>query len=223
MELICAIDLSCGLVVHGKAGNRAEYTPLTWGIARTAEPRGYIKEILPRSVYIADLDRIRGSGSHDELVMSLSDLVSRCYLDRGCRGPEDMLIAPGIENVIGTETAGRNLTRYSGGYLSVDVRNGHVLPGGEDPEEILSCAEEWGFSGCILLNITAVGGSGGVESGYAEHIRSSTDLPLLYGGGIAGIPDLETLVSAGFDGAIISTAIHTGSIPPDLIRRGFFC
>ncbi len=94
MELICAIDLKSGMVVHGKAGRRSEYAPLDWGLAKSAEPREYISSIRPKSVYIADLDRIEGRGSHDALVLGLGDLISRCYLDRGCRGPDDMLDAP---------------------------------------------------------------------------------------------------------------------------------
>lgn len=223
MELICALDLKGGQVVHGRAGRRSEYAPLTWGLSPTAEPRGYIEAVQPRSVYIADLDRIAGVGSHDETVLGLSDLVSRCYIDRGCREPSDMLYAPFITNVIGTETAGSDPAGFSGGYLSVDVKDGRVLPEGELPELILSRAEEWGFSGCIFLHISAVGEECGIDRTGVERIRKSTDLPLLYGGGVRDCTDLETLATAGYDGAIIATAIHTKKVPLDLIRRGSFC
>ena len=223
MELVCAMDLHLGKVVHGKGGRRSEYAPLTWGVSKTAEPRGYLEVIRPKFVYIADLDRITGIGSHDEVVLGLTDLIDRCYLDRGCRGPDDQLIAPFIENVIGTETAGPDLFGFSGGYLSVDVKEGSVIPGGEDPETILSRAEEWGFTGCILLQISSVGREGGIVCEDAERIRSSTDLRLLYGGGVADESDLSTLSDAGFDGAIIATALHKGGVSLDHIRRGSFC
>ncbi|MDO9538704.1 MAG: HisA/HisF-related TIM barrel protein [Methanocalculus sp.] len=223
MKLICAIDLHLGQVVHGKGGRRSEYSPLTWGISNTAEPRGYLQTVRPRFVYIADLDRIMGDGSHDEVVLGLSDLVDRCYLDRGCRGPDDMLNAPFIENVIGTETAGPNLSGFPGGYLSVDVKAGSVVPGGEDPVAILSRAEEWGFSGCILLQISAVGEECGIDCREAERIRSGTDLPLFYGGGVKNENDLSILSETGFDGAIIATALHTGGVSLEHIRRGSFC
>lgn len=223
MELICAIDLKSGMVVHGKAGRRSEYAPLDWGLAKSAEPREYISSIRPKSVYIADLDRIEGRGSHDALVLGLGDLISRCYLDRGCRGPDDMLDAPFIENVVGTETAGSNLSSFPGRYLSVDIREGCVVPGGEDPTAILARAEEWGFAGCIYLNITAVGGRAGITPETACEIRSTTDLPLIYGGGVRDTRDLEMLADAGYDGAILATAIHTGGVEPDHVRRGRFC
>ena len=217
------MDLHLGQVVHGKGGRRSDYAPLTWGVSKTAEPRGYLEVIRPKFVYIADLDRITGIGSHDEVVLGLTDLIDRCYLDRGCRGPDDQLIAPFIENVIGTETAGPDLFGFSGGYLSVDVKDGAVLPGGEAPELILSLAEERGFSGCIFLHLTAVGSESGIDPTAAERIRTATDLPLLYGGGVRDCADLDTLAAAGYDGAIIATAIHTGKVPLDLIRRGSLC
>lgn len=223
MQLICAIDLKGSQVVHGRAGRRSEYAPLIWGISPTAEPRGYIEAVQPHSIYIADLDRIAGVGSHDQTVLGLGDLVSRCYIDRGCKGPDDMLIAPFIENVIGTETTGGDLFGFSGGYLSVDVKDGRVIPGGEAPDQILSRAEDWGFSGCIFLHITAVGSEGGINRTDVEQIRSHTDLPLLYGGGVRDPDDLQTLSDAGYDGAIIATSIHTGKIPVEYIRRGSFC
>lgn len=223
MQLICALDLKGGQVVHGRGGRRSEYAPLTWGLSPTAEPRGYIEAVRPKSVYIADLDRIAGVGSHDETVMALGDLVARCYIDRGCRGPLDMLDAPFIENVIGTETAGSDLSGFSGGYLSVDVKDGRVIPGGQMPDQILSRAEEWGFSGCILLHISEVGSEGGINRTDAEHYRSHTELPLLHGGGVRDPDDLQTLSDAGYNGVIIATSIHTGKVPVEYIRRGSFC
>jgi phosphoribosylformimino-5-aminoimidazole carboxamide ribotide isomerase len=217
------MDLQSGEVVHGKGGRRSEYAPLTWGISETAEPRGYLQTVRPRFVYIADLDRIMGVGSHDDVVLGLSDRVDRCYLDRGCRGPEDMLNAPFIVNVVGTETGGQDLTGFSGGFLSVDVKDGRVVPGGDDPVTILSRAEDWGFSGCILLHITAVGGECGIDRADVEKIRSGTDLPLFYGGGVKNENDLSLLSETGFDGAIIATALHTGGVSLDHIRRGSFC
>ena len=223
MQLVCAVDLSGGLVVHGCSGNRSSYTPLTWGLSPTAEPQGYLKAIRPRYLYVADLDRIAGTGSHDETVLGFAGLIDRCYLDRGCREPGDILSASFIENVIGTETAGPDLSRFQGGYLSVDVKDGRVVPAGEDPAPLLSRAETLNFDGCIYLHISAVGSAAGIDPGEAERIRSATDLPLLYGGGVRDEQDLSILSDAGFDGAIIATALHTGAIPLDLIRRGVFC
>ena len=46
---------------------------------------------------------------------------------------------------------------------------------------------------------------------------------LLYGGGVATTGDLEIISDSGFDGAIISTALHRGIVPIEWIRRGRCC
>jgi phosphoribosylformimino-5-aminoimidazole carboxamide ribotide isomerase len=222
MELILAVDLMGGCVVHGRRGERASYKPLTWGLASTAEPVQYISEIRPRHLYIADLDSIMGTGSHEQQIREMALLADHCYLDQGCRSPGDCSIGNGVIPVVGTETAGGDLGLYTGGYLSIDIRDGVVIPSGQDPIQVLTAARDWAFEGCIILNITAVGTESG-PSGSLEEMRSAFAGRLLYGGGIRGIPDLEILADAGYDGAIVATAIHTGHIPLEALRRGSMC
>jgi phosphoribosylformimino-5-aminoimidazole carboxamide ribotide isomerase len=223
MELVLAMDLRRNLVVHGKSGNRESYKPLDWGLSPTAEPLEYLAAIQPKFLYIADLDRIEGTGSHDALVRKCAEKVSCCYVDRGCRSPEDMLTGTKIKNIIGTETGGSDLSRYHGGYLSVDVKEDRVIPSGKRPETFLTQANDGHFEGCIILNIGAVGTESGMDAAALTSLRAAYDGRLLYGGGVATVSDLETLSVAGFDGAIIATALHRGQIPVAWIRRGTCC
>jgi len=223
MELVLAMDLRQNLVVHGKSGKRESYTPLDWGYSPTAEPPGYLDVVRPEFLYIADLDRIEGTGSHDAVVRQCAERVSRCYVDRGCRSPDDMLTGDHIKNVIGTETAGGDLLRYSGGYLSLDVKEGRVIPSGKTPEAFLADARDWHFDGCILLNLCAVGTESGIEGAKLATLRAAYDGRLFYGGGVATVHDLEAICAAGFDGAIIATALHRGAVPIEWIRRGTCC
>jgi phosphoribosylformimino-5-aminoimidazole carboxamide ribotide isomerase len=223
MELVLAMDLRQNLVVHGKSGNRESYRPLDWGISPTAEPLGYLEAIWPRSLYIADLDRIEKTGSHDALVKQCAKNVSCCYVDRGCRSPDDMLNGITIKNIIGTETGGSDLSQYRGGYLSVDVKGGRVIPSGKTPEVFLADAQEWHFDGVIILNIGSVGTESGIDPKELAQQRAAYRGRLLYGGGVATVDDLKTLSEAGFDGAIIATALHRGNIPVEWIRRGTCC
>jgi phosphoribosylformimino-5-aminoimidazole carboxamide ribotide isomerase len=221
MELILAMDLKGGLVVHGKSGQRAGYKPLDWGCSPTAEPVGFVKAIGPKNIYIADLDRIEGTGSHDRVIAECARHVSACYADRGCRSPGDLLSGYHITNIVGTETGGEDLARYGGGFLSLDIKNGRVLPSGRMPAEILRKANGWKFEGCIVLNIDAVGTGTGLRKEELETMRAAYHRRLFYGGGVAAAADLHMLRNAGFDGAIIATALHHGAIPPDWIRRGY--
>ena len=223
MELILAMDLRQNLVVHGKSGNRATYKPLEWGLAPTAEPLGYLAALRPKCLYIADLDRIEGTGSHDTIVRQCAEQVTCCYVDRGYRSSEDMLTWKNIKNIIGTETGGDDLLRSQGVFLKIDVKAGRVIPYGITPEIFLNQCSHWNFEGCIILNIGAVGTESGMDTQALKSLRAAYDGKLLYGGGVATISDLETISAAEFDGAIIATALHRGQIPVEWIRRGTCC
>jgi phosphoribosylformimino-5-aminoimidazole carboxamide ribotide isomerase len=223
MDLILAMDLKNNLVVHGKSGQRESYKPLDWGCSPTADPSGFVRAVAPKRIYIADLDRIGGTGSHDPVVRECARHVSVCYVDRGCRSPDDMLDGYHIRNIVGTETGGEDLSQYTGGFLSLDLKNGHVIPSGHKPEDVLRQANGWKFEGCIILNIGAVGTETGLEREMLETMRSVYHRKLFWGGGVATIADLKMLNKAGFDGAIIATALHHGTVPLDWIRRGYVC
>lgn len=223
MDLILAMDLRHNLVVHGKSGQRAGYKPLDWGCSPTAEPLGFVKAIAPAYIYIADLDRIEGTGAHDRTVRDCARMVRACYVDRGSRSPDDLLDGYHIRNIVGTETGGPGFARYTGGFLSIDIRDGRVIPSGSDPVRFLRQANAWKFDGCILLNISAVGTETGIGRDTLDALRSAYHGKLFYGGGVASVADLERLKDAGFDGAIIATALHRGAVPPAWIRRGRMC
>nr|WP_303715601.1 HisA/HisF-related TIM barrel protein [Methanoculleus marisnigri] len=226
MELILAVDLADGLVVHGKSGDRASYRPLTWGIAPSAEPEAYLSSLQPRYLYIADLESLQGRTPQDNLVRRCAARVEKCYLDRGCRSPAECTAVVGVTPVVGTETAARaieDLAAYEAGYLSIDVQRGRVLPWGIRPAEMLARASALSFEGCIILNIGAVGTERGLVQEDLEEMRACYPGRLLYGGGVAGIDDIHLLDDAGFDGAIVATAVHHGTVPIEWIRRGYPC
>jgi phosphoribosylformimino-5-aminoimidazole carboxamide ribotide isomerase len=223
MDLILAIDLKGGVVVHGSAGERSRYAPLTWGLASSAVPLAYVSELSPKYIYIADLDRIERQNGNLSHIASCARLVDRCYVDRGCRSPSEYLDMEHVVNVVGTETAGEDLSIYEGGYLSIDIRDGSVIPNGEDLLEILEKAENWAFDGVIILNLGSVGTGAGIRSLPIEAIRSAYSGTLLFGGGVASTTDLQDLASAGYDGAIVATAVHRGAIPLSWMRRGRLC
>jgi phosphoribosylformimino-5-aminoimidazole carboxamide ribotide isomerase len=223
MKLFLAMDLRQNLVVHGKSGQRTTYKPLDWGFSPTAEPVGFVKAIRPEYLYIADLDRIEGSGSHDAVIRKCAENVRCCYVDRGCRSPADMLEGDHIVNIVGTETGGSSLSHYHGGCLSIDIQQGHVIPSGKDPVEVLTAAQGWDFDSCIILNVSAVGTESGIAGPMLKTLRRAYDGQLMYGGGVATIEDLEKISDSGFEGAIISTALHRGIVPVAWIRRGTCC
>jgi phosphoribosylformimino-5-aminoimidazole carboxamide ribotide isomerase len=143
-------------------------------------------------------------------------------VDRGIRSPRDYLTGETLVNVVGTETGGPDLRAYPGGFLSVDVRDGKVIPRGGDPLDLLREAGGWSFEGCILLNLGSVGTGSGLPRDL-ESIRAACEKRLFYGGGVGSVEDLERLRDAGFDGAILATAVHRGVVPLAWVRRGSLC
>lgn len=223
MDVILAMDLMSGTVVHGMRGERESYRPLCWGLSPTADPVEYVRYLHPRFLYIADLDRIEGRGGHDAVIRSCASLVEHTYLDRGCRTPNDCFHYQRITNVVGTETAGNDLSCYHGGYISLDIRDGKVLPLGISPSSILSVLSSLDFEGAILLNVGAVGTSIPSPEKDLQSWRRAWDGPLLYGGGIAGLSNLGLLRDLGYQGAIIATALHHRLIPLTIIQEGCLC
>lgn len=221
MKVILAMDLMDGYVVHGKSGNRAEYKPLTWGLSPSAEPISYMTVMKPRYAYVADLDRIEMTGDHTETILRLASIPEKMWVDRGCSIPEEYL--PGVNNIVGTETAAAPLEEFIGGYLSVDVKDGMVIPSGSDPVDVVREAGRYSFDGIILLNISSVGTESGIDEKFVRELRAATKMPLIYGGGVKTEDDLKILSNAGFDGVIISTAVHKGSIPRKIIQEGTYC
>jgi len=220
MKIILAADLKDNYVVHGCGGKRSEYKPLNWGISPSAEPFSYISVIKPKYLYVADLDRIEKCGDHTQTILKLKEMVDELYVDRGASIPEEYIT--GIKNIVGTETA-EDLGEFKGGFLSVDVKDGRVIPDGLDPLDLFRLAQGYSFDGFILLNISSVGTESGIDKEFAQKIRAATKKPLFWGGGISSLADLDTLSCLGFDGAIISTAVHKGRIPLEIIWEGEYC
>jgi len=222
MKLILAIDLMNGLVVHGKSGQRDTYTPLTWGLSPSAVPDEYLSHMRPRCVYVADLDSIEEQGDNTAIVHHIASQVDHVLLDKGYKDSTALSYIPRVLNIIGTETAGCDpirLSQYSG-VLSVDIKNGVVIPCGMDPVDFLDSIVHLFFEAIIILNVSTVGTETGLDAALLSRLRRATTLPLYYGGGVATIRDLDMLAAASFDGAIVATAVHKGNIPLSAIQKG---
>jgi phosphoribosylformimino-5-aminoimidazole carboxamide ribotide isomerase len=220
MDLILAVDLKGGVVVHGRSGARETYRPLGWGLAPSAEPEAYLEALGPRRVYFADLDRIAGYGDHLPLVRRLAPRFEACYVDAGWRSVAECSTSTGFVPVLGTETIGDALGDCPRGVLSVDCRDGVVVPGGEDPVAFLESVRSFSFAAHLVLDIGGVGTRRGLDPPLLALLRSASDRPLLWGGGVGTTDDLDLLERTGFDGAIVATAVHSGAIPLDAVRRG---
>ena len=221
MKILFAMDILDGVVVHGYKGKRYQYKPLDWGLAHTVIPHEYIRELRIKYPYLADLDRIEGTGNNDQAITSCKKEAETIYVNRGARGPEDALKEPGIKNVLSTETYRGDTSGYSSFDLfSIVVKDGKALPNGEDPSKILKENSDFGFEAYNILNLSSVGAEDSMGGLDLESLRDACDSELFYGGGVTGMDDLYRLKNAGFDGVIIATAVHKGNIPLEIVQRG---
>ncbi len=228
MRCIFVLDLFNGAVVHAVRGVRRLYEPIDRHSRRvsTSDPFGVIKEIRPKEVYIADLNLLTGSGNNLAAIADIS-LTARTMADTGISLAGDMDYLPkGITPVLGTETASMHLIDEAvlqrDIVVSIDMMGRKVLtrdPGLMlDPIEVVRSLNGIHIDAAILLELDRVGTALGLDVNFLEKAVSACDHPLILGGGIKGVEDLQTLEDLGFKGALVATAVHNGKIPLEMIR-----
>ncbi len=228
MRCIFVLDVFNGAVVHAVRGERSLYEPIGRysRIVSSSDPLDVLKEIRPKEVYVADLNLLTGSGDNLAAIANISR-IAKTMADIGITLADDMDYLPkGITPVLGTETASMNLIDEAvlqrDIVVSIDMNRRKVIT--RDPELMLAPMElirrlnGIPIDGVILLELDRVGTSLGLETDFLEKAVSVSDHPLILGGGVKGVEDLQTLEDLGFRGALVATAVHNGKIPLEAIR-----
>jgi len=113
MRIIPVLDLSRGVAVHARAGDRARYQPVRSALAPRSlgDPRtlleGYRERLGVRECYLADLDAIQGERPQLELIEQLAPLTGTLLADGAVTDPEAAraLLGRGVARVVvGLET-----------------------------------------------------------------------------------------------------------------------
>ena len=228
MRCIFVLDVFNGAVVHAVRGERSLYEPIDRysRIVSSSDPLGVLKEIRPKEVYVADLNLLTGSGDNLAAIANIS-CIAKTMADIGITLADDMDYLPkGITPVLGTETASMNLIDEAALQrdivVSIDMNRRKVIT--RDPEltlaplEVIRKLNGIPIDGVILLELDRVGTTLGLDTDFLEKAVSVSDHPLILGGGVKGVEDLQTLEDLGFRGALVATAVHNGKIPLEAIR-----
>ena len=222
MRIIPVIDLCQGQVVHAVAGQRDRYRPVRSQLCADSDPGNVVQAFLNihpfATIYIADLDAIKGTGSNDRSIQQLLEHFTHLnfWIDRGMYNKPDLLKTthPRISHVVGSETGFspkllcelRNLSPQP--ILSLDFRKG-VLSG---DHSLLQQPEAWPDN-VILMNLDRVGTGSGFDTFLLDQIiKNTVHSRIFLGGGIRGIADMMHLYDRGIAGILIATALHTGRI-----------
>jgi phosphoribosylformimino-5-aminoimidazole carboxamide ribotide isomerase len=209
-------------------GERSLYEPISRysRIVSSSDPLGVLKEVRPKEVYVADLNLLTGSGDNLAAIANISR-IAKTMADIGITLADDMDYLPkGITPVLGTETASMNLIDEAvlqrDIVVSIDMNRRKVIT--RDPElmlaplEVIRRLNGIPIDGVILLELDRVGTTLGLDTDFLEKAVSVSDHPLILGGGVKGVEDLQTLEDLGFRGALVATAVHNGSIPLEIVR-----
>ena len=229
-RIIFVLDILDGKAVHAIRGERTKYQPIKGSqICDSSNPLDIISELNPKEVYIADLDRLQDLGDNFSLIKEISEMT-RTMVDIGINSRDDVEKCAEIADniILGTETASLELLenavkKFPGRInVSIDMKNGKVLTKDGrldvEPEELIEKLTDYDIKDIIILELTRVGTSAGIDAAFLKEIAGLSKHDVLVGGGIKDMDDIEALKKIGIGGALVATAVHNGKIPVHLIR-----
>ncbi|MCD5409860.1 MAG: phosphoribosylformimino-5-aminoimidazole carboxamide ribotide isomerase [Methanocellales archaeon] len=226
-RIILALDILDGKVVHAVRGERHKYAPIDRisHICHSSDPVEVVNRLRPMEVYVADLNRLMNKGDNFDVAVRIAPL-SCAMLDLGCKNRDDISLGLQIAEkvVLGTETASLDMLKAAPERtcVSIDIKHGRVLSSDPalriSPAALIRELNDLHFDEVIILDLDRVGTGLGPDTALLGDIIEHSDHPVLLGGGVGALRDLEILKELGAKGAIVATAIHNNSIPLDMIR-----
>jgi phosphoribosylformimino-5-aminoimidazole carboxamide ribotide isomerase len=229
MEIIPVIDLKRGTVVHARMGCRERYRPIETPLARTSDPLDVLTGLLSihpfRTLYIADLDAIAGTGDNDLSLRTLKQAQPQItfWVDNGIAdvaSAADWLEQGAGHLVLGSETQTdvtvvEQLSADWRVVLSLDFRSGAL----QGPPALWARTDLWPRR-VIVMTLDRVGSDAGPDFERVRAVRSAAAGRALYAaGGIRDATDLAALAADGVAGALVASSLHNGRITAvDLAR-----
>jgi phosphoribosylformimino-5-aminoimidazole carboxamide ribotide isomerase len=242
LKIIPVIDILNKTVVHAVKGQRNNYQPIESILFKSTEPlevaKGF-KALGFNELYVADLDAIIDCSSNFQTLKSIADETGlKVMVDAGVTSVPraQKLLASGVlKLVIGTETLQskkfvKKAVEIFGSdrvVVSLDLKGDKVLvklgfDGCLSPICLLQDFNRMGVTQIIVLDLLRVGSNEGVNTGFLKKVVAEVGVDVYVGGGVRDINDLADLRNIGVSGVLIASALHTGKISiDDLKREGF--
>ena len=239
LKIIPVLDILNGVAVHAVRGKRQNYKPLKSVICASADPIEVamaFQQLGFAELYLADLDAISRNQPDMEIVNQIWKATGlRLMVDAGVTDLErakDLLATPVSKVVIGTETLRSpsfvgEAVRFLGSnriVVSLDLKNGRSL--GEfdfdkfpEPLDLLREFQKMGVKQVIVLDLARVGSGEGVDISFLKKVCEEFDLEVFVGGGVRSLNDILELNSLGISGVLLATALHTGGITLNELKR----
>jgi phosphoribosylformimino-5-aminoimidazole carboxamide ribotide isomerase len=231
LKVIPVIDILNGLAVHAVRGRRQEYQPLQSSLCKSTKPLEVAKAFKTlgfSDLYIADLDAITGSQVNFQTLNCIADETGlRLMVDAGVANLEtaEKLLGNRVSKIIvGTETlenkgfVGEAMRIWGNDRIivSLDFKGEKVLvklgfKGCKDPLCLLGEFRRMGVLDFIVLDLTRVGSCEGVNLDFLKKALEE-NVNVYVGGGVRDIDDLIWLENLGVSGVLVATALHSGKI-----------
>ena len=232
MQIVPVLDLSKGLVVHAKKGDRENYQPISSRLCSSAKPIEIVNLLFDlhsfKSLYIADLDALQKQGENTEIIESICNQYPEIeiWLDTGTNLIKHYLESLNLNSlrlILSTESI-ESISSFASiidtypthnFLLSIDYRSSNILGLNilDQPDPIFP-------ADILVLNLDNVGSNQGIAIPPQINQQSLFNShKLFYGGGIRNNKDLLKLKKIGFSGALISSALHSGEISREDLRN----
>ena len=229
MDIVPVIDLKGGQVVHARGGRRQTYKPIESPLSASSAPADVVRGLLAlhpfRRLYLADIDAIERRGNHDDTMAALQATFPgiELWVDNGMgatEAVEEWLDGDFGYLVLGSESqtdAGllRRVHAHPRVILSLDFR----AEAFQGPAEILADPGLWP-SRVVVMTLSRVGSSAGPELPRVEDVvRRAAARRVYAAGGVRNLADLQALAAVGAAGALVATALHSGAIGPEEMKK----
>ncbi|KUO94378.1 MAG: hypothetical protein AT717_05710 [Vulcanisaeta sp. CIS_19] len=221
INIIPVLDIMGGFVVHAIRGERDNYKPFTDStLCSNAKPTCVIDRLYDlgfRTIYIADLDSIMGIGSNRWVIDYALYRGFRVYADVG-RDGLSLMDGENLHYVIGTEYLmyPQELRLINNRVSSLDLEYERVkfMNGTYELSEVVKSIVRTGVTprALLVINLKYVGTMQGINRKALDLVRASYNGPLLVGGGLRGVDEIQELIKYNLDGLLIATALHRGFI-----------
>jgi HisA/HisF family protein len=222
MKLVPVIDLAAGIVVRGVRGERQRYRPIISQLRAGHDPVdiavALVEYCAADTVYVADLDAIRGGSVQQDALARIAAALPGCtlWLDAGFRRVSDAahVRADNIEPVFGSESLADSgelqlLRDRTDALLSLDQRGGVPM----DPAGCWRREDCWP-SRVIVMTLDRVGAGSGPDLATLAAVRQRAGGRALIGaGGVRSVEDLRAAQDAGATAWLVASALHDLAIP----------
>lgn len=214
-----------GKVVRARRGERHTYLPVVSQLCDSSTPLAVVQALLElypfTQLYIADLDAIQGTGTHQKTVAAIRNRFPALdiWLDAGVSNiphwqPWQAL---GLQCVIGTESqtsadSARQLISHIGmdrTVLSLDIGQ----EGRRGPKSLFTDHLCWPEK-IIAMTLARVGSQQGPDWNMLDSIQAG-DRHVYAAGGVRNAADFRTLQHRGMAGVLVASALHDGAIGRD--------